>query len=486
MGGKVRIGLVTVFAVAVLLFLPTIRYGWVQDDRGIIALNPAVHSLSAAVRAADKAYWPPPSQAGLYRPLTILSFAVDWQLSGGRPGWFHAVNTLLHATAALLVVLVLARWLPGAAAVVAGLLFAVHPVHVEGVASLVSRAELLVAVGLFAAVLAARRGWWTVAIICAAVAMFSKEHGVITGVVILLDNWLQPAEQRRWYPTPFYAGLGLATAGFLVVVALPAVLRAARLLVWPLDLSADYGPQVIPVGGGASLAAVGGVVVVAGALYLVLWCSPRSPLISFAAAVAALGYLPTSNLLFPSGVVLAERNLYLPELLIAAAVGLGAGWATQRWGERRMWVGGAVLLIALAARSAARLPVWRSNKDFLLTTLQEHPESYRAHEWAAAVLAGLADTVAARREYARADSLFSGDPHLDAARAYYLMGLGDTLEAAPLVKRARQRLPQEPFALRTQLLLYLRRGNRAAAAALADTVRRSFPWDGAWYDRLMR
>jgi len=68
------------------------------------------------------------------------------------------------------------------------------------------------------------------------------------------------------------------------------------------------------------------------------------------------------------------------------------------------------------ARSVARLPVWKSNKDFLLTTLQEHPESYRAHEWAAAVLAGMGDTAAARREYARADSLFAGDPHLDAAR----------------------------------------------------------------------
>jgi hypothetical protein len=512
MGGEVRIGLVTVFAAAVLLFLPTIRYGWVQDDRGIIALNPAVHSIPAAVRAADKAYWPPPSQAGLYRPLTILSLAVDWQLSGGRPGWLHAVNTLLHGAAAVLVVLVLARWLPGAAAVVAGLLFAVHPVHVEGVASLVSRAELLVAVGLLAAVLAARRGWWTVAISCAAAAMFSKEHGVITGVVILLDNWLQPAEQRRWYPTPFYAGLALVTAGYLVVwavvgrnavadvappflgasagirlaVALPAVLRAARLLVWPLELSADYGPQVIPVGGGASLAAAGGVLAVGSVLYLVLWCRGRAPIVSFAAAVAALAYLPTSNLLFPSGVVLAERNLYLPVLLIAAAAGLGAAWATQRWGARRMWVGGAVVLMALAARSAARLPAWRSNKDFLLTTLQEHPESYRAHEWAAAVLAGLGDTAAARREYARADSLFAGDPHLDAARAYYLMGLGDTLAAAPLVSRARRRLPQEPFALRTQLLLYLRRGNRTAAAALEDTVRRTFPWDAEWYDRLMR
>ncbi len=507
-----RIGLVTVFAVAVLLFLPTMRYGWVQDDRAIIELNLAVHSIPAALRAVDKAYWPAPSHAEFYRPLTILSYAVDWQLAGGRPGWFHGVNTLLHAAAAVLVVLVLARWLPGAAAVAAGLFYAVHPVHVEGVASLVSRAELLVAVGLLAAVLAARRGWWTVAIICAAVAMFSKEHGVITGVVILLDNWLQPAEQRRWYPTPFYAGLGFLTAGYLLgwavvgrhaladvappflgasvggrlALALPAVLRAARLLVWPLDLSADYGPQVIPVRGGASLAAAGGVLVVASVLYLVLWCRYRAPPVTFAAAVGALAYLPTSNLLFPSGVVLAERNLYLPVLLIAAGAGLGAAWARQRWGARRMWVGGAVLLIALAARSAARLPAWKSNKDFLLRTLQEHPESYRAHQWAAAVLAGLGDTAAARREYARADSLFAGDPHLDAARAYYLMGLGDTLEAAPLVRRARRRLPLEPIALRTQFLLYLRRGNRTAAAALADTVRRSFPWDGAWYDRLMR
>ena len=38
-------------AAAALLFLPTIRYGWVQDDRAIIALNPAVHSIPAAVRA---------------------------------------------------------------------------------------------------------------------------------------------------------------------------------------------------------------------------------------------------------------------------------------------------------------------------------------------------------------------------------------------------------------------------------------------------
>jgi len=72
--------------------------------------------------------------------------------------------------------------------------------------------------------------------------------------------------------------------------------------------------------------------VVGSVLFLVLWCRRRASSVSFAAAVAALAYLPTSNLLFPSGVVLAERNLYLPVLLVAAAAGLGRRGVTQRWG----------------------------------------------------------------------------------------------------------------------------------------------------------
>jgi len=109
---------------------------------------------------------------------------------------------------------VLARWLPALAAAAAGLLFAWHPVHVEAVANLVGRAELLVAVGILGAVLAARRRWWIVALACAALAMFSKEHGVIAGVVILLDKWLQPADDPP-YPAGFWIALGVVTLGYL-------------------------------------------------------------------------------------------------------------------------------------------------------------------------------------------------------------------------------------------------------------------------------
>lgn len=500
-----------ILAVGVGLFLPSVRYGFVQDDRLVVQMNPATHSVRDALAAVNQPFWPQPTVSGMYRPLTVLSLAFDWQVSGGRAAWLHFMNALLNAVVGVLVMLVLARWLPGPSALVAGLVFVVHPVHVEAVATLVSRAELLAAAGILVALLAARRGWWAGALVAAAAAMLSKEHGVIVGLVILLDDWLAGDGRRLRYPAAFYGALALVTATFLTVwvaigahtgvivapallgaslgrrlaLAFPAILQAARLLVWPLDLSVDYGPQVLPIREGISLAALGGALVVAGMAWLILGVR-RFPAIRLSAAAAALAYLPTANLLYPSGVVLAERNLYLPVLLVAAAAGLGTSWGLQRWTPRRVGPAAVLVILALGARTAWRLPAWRSNKTLVLTTLTEHPESYVAHEWAAAVMAGVGDTATARREYARADSLFSGDPHLDAARAYFLIGLGDTAGAAPLVTRARRVIADDPFALRSQFLLYLARGDRASAVALADSVRGRFPVDSSWYGRALR
>ncbi len=495
-----------VFAAAVALYLPTARFGFVEDDRAIITSNPAAHSIGAALRAFGRPYWPPPSEAGLYRPLAILTYAADWSLSGGRPGWLHLMNALWHGLAAALVVLVVARWLREPGAWAAGLVFALHPVHVEGVASLVSRTELLAAAAMLGAVLAARRHAWAVAVACALAACLSKEYGVVTGVVILLDDWLQPAGARR-YPKGFYVALAGVTVAFLaawwqighqavadvappflhggtirrLAIALPALARGAGLLVWPANLSADYNPQVLPVPGGLTPPAVAGAMVVAGLLVLAFRVRRRAPGASFAALAAACAYLPTSNLLFPSGIVLAERNLYFPVLVAAVFVGYGVGWLGTCWDQRRVGYVLAILSLALAARSYARLPAWRDNRTFVLTLLADHPESYRAHTWAAAVLAGIGDTAGARREFGRADSLYGGDPHLKAAYAFFLVEVGDTTRAAPLAAAARALLPRQFAALRVQFLLALERGERARALALADTARTWFPWEDAWY-----
>lgn len=498
--------LVVVFVAAVALYLPTARYGFVQDDRAIIVGNPAVHSVGAALAAFDDPYWPRASGAGLYRPVTILSYAVDWTISGGRPGWFHIMNALWHGLAAVLFVLVAARWLPPVAAAGAGLVFAWHPLHVEAVASLVGRAELLVAVGILGAVLAARRGRWTLAVVCAALAMFSKEHGVIAGVVILLDRWLQTADDRP-YPRRFWLALSVVTLGFLaawfaigwvgesdaaavfygrsawgrLAIAFPAVLHAAVLLFWPISLSSDYSPQVLPAHTGISVAAVLGFCVVVAVPALVWWSRRRAPAISFAAGLAGLSYVPTANIFFASGVVLAERNLFLAVALPAAIVGSVATSLAVRRGVRPAAVVTALLVILCGARAFVRLPAWRDNRSQLLTLLGDHPESYRGHASAAAVLAGIHDTAGARREYRIADSLFPGDPYLDGARAIFLIGIGDTAGAVPLVARAATSPAGARAALRARFVLELARGHRSQAAALADSASRRFAGERNWY-----
>jgi len=515
--------LLFVFVAAVALYFPTVRYGFVQDDRAIIVSNPAAHSVGAGLAAFDDPYWPRETGAGLYRPVTILSYAIDWTVSGGRPGWLHVMNALWHGLAAVLLVSLLTRWLPPIAAAAAGLVFAWHPVHVEAVASLVGRADLLVAVGILGAVRAARRGQWALAVLCAALAMLSKEHGVIAGVVILLDNWLCPhplfpspegrggADHRR-YPTGFWVALGIVTLGFVaawlaigwvgendaaavfygrgtwgrLAIALPAALRAVLLLVWPASLSVDYSPQVIPAHAGFSLGALLGLCVVVGVPALAVWCRRRAPAISFAAGLAVLSYLPTANLFFASGVALAERNLYLAVALPATLVGLAATWLVSRHGMRPAAALAGIVIIACGGRSLARLPAWQDNRSQLLTLLTDHPESYRAHASAAAVLAGLHDTVGARREYFAADSLFSGDPYLDGAHAIFLIGIGDTAAAVPLIGRWRGLRVGERMMLRARFLLELARGDRVAAVALADSASSRYSGENGWYFKYLR
>jgi hypothetical protein len=501
-------GLLVVFAAAVLLYLPAIRYGFVQDDRAIIERNPAAHAIPAALAAFDDPFWPHPSSGGMYRPMTILAFALDWSVSGGQPGWLHFMSALWHGLAAVLFTLIFARWAPGLGALAAGLVFAVHPVHVEGVTSLVARAELLAAAAVFAAVLCARRGWWAATVAVAAVAMLSKEHGIAAGVLVLVDDLLGRRDGRPGYPVGLYVALAAVSAAYLALwwqighapgvdrapvfydattgerlaTALPAVFRAATLFLFPIELSADYGPQVIPVRSGFSPAALAGLVTLGVVIWLAVWgWRRRRPALCFVTIAAALAYLPTSNLLFAAGVVLAERTLYFPVILVSGLAGLGIVWLAARAGAQRAALVLAVVVLLLAYRSWARLPAWESNRTFLLTLLAEHPESYRGHVWAAAVFTGIGDTAGARREYRRAEQLFDRDPHLDASHAYYLMTIGDTVEARPRLERARRAVPGQPFALRAEFLLRLHRRDRSGARAVADTALGWSRWDEAFY-----
>ncbi len=504
----IRRAALAVALAATLVYLPALANRYALDDSSIIENNPAAQSIAGAVRAFGQSYWPPEHEAGLWRPLVILSFAADYQVSGGSTVVLHATNIVLHAAVSAAVVAVLAPYVSVAGALAGGLVFAVHPVHVEAVANLVGRAELLAALFLLLAVLASRSararraagrssaGAEALMMTAVLLGLLSKEHAVIAVALIWLDETALAARPRlpardylalialsaAWFlvrraaeggvgftsiaPTFF----GLDTAGRLSTM-LPVVFVVVRLFVWPWDLSPDYHPEVVArLTAPTALGVAGGILLLAcGLLALALWRTRRAPALGL--LIIGMAWLPTANLLFPTGIVLAERTLYFPSVglaLLAAALFDGA--VSRGWGGRTAMLAAPGLLLALfAARTLTRIPDWRSTRALVVSALLAHPESYKVHQSAARVLVRLGRREAAQREYRLALELFDGDPYLSAEAAVNALELGDLAQARRLARRSEAL--DTRHAVSQQVLARLLLMQDSAAAALGHARR---------------
>ncbi len=461
--------------VATLAYLPSLGNGFALDDGAIVQRNPAAHSIRAAVAAFDSTYWPAQNGAGQWRPLVILSFAVDWQVAGGSPVWLHAANVAWHAAATGLLVLVLAPYVPAGAALAGGVLFAVHPVHVEAVANLVGRAETMAACFLFLAILLGRRvrerladgrrTWRLELGLAAAVAaaLLSKEHAALAVALLALDDLALASEGRRHLPWRDYVAILLLTVAWFLVrrpidagasfatvaptffglgaagrldTMLPVVFVLVRLLAWPFDLFPDYGPQLIPrLEHFTALAAAGLVLLLAfAALALASWRRHRA--LSVGLCLIGIAWLPTSNLFFPTGVVIAERTLYLASAGAVLCAAAGFDWLARRFGLQRAAAAALIAALAFGARTVTQIPVWNSNRDLLLWALREHPESYREHLAAARALIRLGDLPSALGEYEYAVELYPLDPYALAEAAGASIDAGRIARARDYLARA--------------------------------------------------
>ena len=132
-----------------LIYGNTLVNGFVSDDELYITRNaqvvdPSLHRLFS-----------PNPVSNVFRPVTFATFALNWKLGGANPVGYHLLNLLLHAGATWLLYILLLELIGSTPegktiALVAALLYAVHPIHTEAVAWAVGRAELLAAGFLFA------------------------------------------------------------------------------------------------------------------------------------------------------------------------------------------------------------------------------------------------------------------------------------------------------------------------------------------------
>jgi hypothetical protein len=177
-----------------LLYAPTIPGAYIYDDLAILRADPRLEDLSRW----DE-YWTDSYNHGidnLYRPLVSMTYAVQWLVHGHRPWAFHLVNVVLYSAACWLVAALGHRMLGRSGAWIAGLLFAAHPIHVEGVANIIGRAEILCLIGFAGSLLlfwdqqpTVRRSMGVFAFFV--LALLSKEQGMLLPLLLLVADRLR-------------------------------------------------------------------------------------------------------------------------------------------------------------------------------------------------------------------------------------------------------------------------------------------------------
>lgn len=385
------------------------------DDYAVIVDNPAVHGWAA--------WWT--SMPGI-RPLLKLSYTANWASGLGLWG-FHLFNFLCHATNVLLAHALLRRW-PGAtpqAALIAALVFALHPAATEAVTYISGRSVSLMALFYLGAMLAWLRvdeggdvRWRTiVAPLLFLAALATKETAWTLPFALWLWQYARGRDGRAAALQLLPLWLVLAAA-LIIMTGVPGY---RRLLLFSLKSRAPLDNLLTQVGGISYLlrqwlwpipnidpdlplvSALTPAIAIQGLLLGTLFASGmyalrRRPWLGLALLWLLLHLLPTNSLL-PRLDVANDRQLYLAGLGLAliAATALTHIHALQL--RRTLTL---ALLLALGTATAWRNLDYGSERELWEATVRASPDKARA--WLnlgyACRLAG--DLPAARAAYERA------------------------------------------------------------------------------------
>lgn len=453
-------GAMAIFAAVIVLYLPTLRGGFVYDSIAQVLYSDYIHKpshwgdvLTLRVVAQD--------ELDRNRPLHLASLMFDAAIWGKNPFGYRLTSILLHAlNASLLFVLVtivlrmrtaggrgaaatspaaspspaMAVW---ASAFFGALLFALHPLVVEAVAEPSNREDLLVVlpmlIGLLAIVSRVRslRALNAILVLCSFFAVLAKESGIAAPFVFAVAAWLF-GRVRRCLPgliTAFlvvaaflFASYLLRPEGSAILARSPAPLAQdfpsllatqARIwtlqiwqVIWPRNLSAHYPPQVL-----SGITTPLAFALLIGVLISLFFFCRKSNLAAVGMAFYVLALLPASNLV-PQYHPIADRYLYVPLAGVGMIVAAMAHRVRIQYSSRL--AGGVIVFAALAvlaaeyAANARRQIVWQQPVTLWSDVLRQYPGTTQALFGMANAAWRAGDFATARMHAAEAVSLSGG------------------------------------------------------------------------------
>lgn len=446
-------------AVTITAYLPALRCGFIWDDDSYVTDNPTLHDVHGLGQI-----WLSRTATPQYYPLVFTSFWIEHQLWGLHPAGYHLINILLHAASVILLWRVLNRLaIPGALA--AALVFAVHPVHVESVAWITERKNVLSGFFFLASIwfyirftglnevpiVASRIRFYILALACFVCALLSKSVTASMPAVMLLLIWwkhgrLIAQDLARLVPFFLLGGLAAWNTSWLekyhvgtqyvdwqlgpadrIVLAGRALWFYLGKLVAPANLtfiyprweirSTDWWQWLFPV------AWLGGLAF----LFVLRKRIGSGPLVAMllysGVLLPALGFVDVYPMRFS---YVADHFQYLasigPIVLICALL-------SSRLPKRSRVSLLILLICALSVLTWRQISIYRDLETLWRDTISKNPESWMAHGNLAAELAVQGRSAEAIDRYREALRLKPDAPQVRVKLADLLEGTGQTDEA---------------------------------------------------------
>ena len=503
----------------VVSYVPALSAGFVWDDELILTNARPIHTWSglAQIWFTPRAMIPYEVH---YWPLLYTTFWLEHKLWGLAPLGYHLVNLLLHTGVVLLLWRLLRRLgVPGAW--FAAAVFAVHPLHVESVAWVIGRKDILATLCYLAAVLAyirfaemprggRRGGHYLLAVALFVLGLLSKSIAITLPVALLLWHWWRHGRVTLAdfnHTLPFFlVGLGITLADHAYYTSIESIsfaysplergLIAARALafyvgklLWPTGLIVIY-PHWEP-GIGDVLAwgcAVGCAAVVA-----VLWrCrrqlgrGPLAGVLFFAVALSpVLGFVDFGYMLSS---FVADRFQYLAGIGLIAVVAAAASRACQRGlgalpehqtRPARLAIGaaGAAILAVSGILTWNHTGIYRDNITFFTHVIAHNPQARNVHR-------NLGHHLLAEGRYREAHAAFQtalelrpDDPGLLNSIGALLENQGRHEEAIARFREALRLNPRHQTAMMNFAVVLMNQGRYAEGLAVAQKVIARYPND---------
>lgn len=460
---------------AFILFASTIQHGFVLDDLAVIENNRFVQEGFGGIPDLFstfywKGFWD--ANAGLYRPLSMVMFAIEWAVSPNNPAIHHFVNVLLYALTIGLLFKLLLKLLPSYSVWVSfaiALIFMVHPSHTEVVANIKSRDEILCFLFFlltFQSILKAREGKTvdTVKTILLFLAcLLSKEAGIMYLPILALYFWMVKKESigpvfKKLLPLLIITGVWLIIHQLVIhsdptppiqygyhdnsliacengsryATGISILGRYLLETVAPYNLSYDYSYNQIPCLSITSLPVIGTIIALILSTVIVVRTRKSKPEIAFGILFFFIAIAMVTNIFSLIGTTYANRLIYAPSLgiIIAFVIGIFTLFKVQ---QTEKWQSAAVLISALigivfSVKTIQRNKVWESNATLFAADVQNSPNSARVHfnNGVLKMNTDELDSIAARQQLLVAASSFKKAIFIDSSDLGSYIDLGVT------------------------------------------------------------